>query len=74
MLLNNGADINAQDKNGMTPLMLAAGMGHSQATQTLLDNKADVHARNNAGMTALVWARRLEDSDIAKRLEQYGAK
>ncbi len=44
-LIQDGADIDARDKNGRTALMLAAFKGHSETIQVLLNNKADIHAR-----------------------------
>jgi ankyrin repeat protein len=36
-LLEQGADVNAKDKDGYTALMLAAFSGHTETVKTLLD-------------------------------------
>jgi ankyrin repeat protein len=52
-LLNHGADANAQDHNGWTPLLLAAESKHLEIVQMLLEHHADIHARNPRGEVAL---------------------
>ena len=56
MLLEHGADIEVQDKDGLTALFSAAYEGHTSVVQLLLNNGADFTARNQYGMTALLWA------------------
>ena len=61
LLLASGADANAVNWNGDTPLMLAVDIGDRGRPQpdamiTLIEHGADVNARNNHGMTALMWA------------------
>lgn len=59
-LLANGADINARDSKGETPLFMAFNnylriYGSSDATiNTLLRNKADVNIQNNNGETVAI--------------------
>jgi hypothetical protein len=57
VLLSVGADVNVQDKNGMTPLMWAARWGDAPRVQALVKAGADVGARDSKGRTALDWAR-----------------
>ena len=57
VLLSAGAQVNVQDKNGMTPLMWAARWGDTQRVEALVKAGAKVDARDNAGKTALDWAR-----------------
>ena len=44
-LLAKGADVQAQDKEGLTALMAASGLGHSEVVGQLLAKGADVQAR-----------------------------
>jgi len=54
LLLKNGADVNARDKQDMTALMWASERGHTEMVKLLLENGADVNANNNDGQTALM--------------------
>ena len=72
-LLANGADVNATDRYGWTPLMLAALASHDDTVQTLLANGAHVNAKGNGGATALIWAATLGHTDIVQRLVVDGA-
>ena len=58
MLLDAGSDLEAQTKNGRTPLHMAA-INNTVATimTTLIDAGADVNARADRGFTPLHWAR-----------------
>lgn len=55
-LVENGADVNARDEEGATPLMIAAGMGRMEIVKFLLNKGAEVNARDKNGVTALGWA------------------
>lgn len=59
-LINNGADVNASDRDGITPLMLAAQSLKFPIDIAchLLNNGADIHARDNTERTALHYAAR----------------
>jgi ankyrin repeat protein len=59
-LLDAGADVNAKDVRGMTPLMLAISTDRQDAAliKILLARGADVNAKSNAGETAADWARK----------------
>lgn len=47
-LVNNGANISAQDNNGYTPLHNAAARGHTEIVQLLLDKDAKINVKNTA--------------------------
>ena len=57
VLLSAGAEVNVQDKNGMTPLMWAARWGDAQRVEALVKAGATVTVRDNSGKSALDWAR-----------------
>ena len=52
-LLEEGADPEAPDTEGRTPLMLAAWLGRGELLALLLERGADVDGRNPRGRTAL---------------------
>ena len=49
-------DVNAEDANGMTPLMKAAQTGDIIGVNKLFGHNIDVNAKNNNGETALICA------------------
>ena len=55
-LLQNGADYNGSNNEGVTVLMLAASNGHLELVETLIDAGADVNAVDVRGWTALMKA------------------
>lgn len=55
-LLGKGADPNAADKNGVTPLMLASQTGQTDAVVALARSGARVDVPNDAGETPLISA------------------
>jgi ankyrin repeat protein len=72
-LLNAGADVNAADVRGMTPLMLAATTDrlNPEIIKVLLAHGADKARKSVTGETAMDWARRYGSSDA---LEALGLK
>ncbi len=55
-IINIGADLNARDNDGSTPLMYAAEFNGPDVITTLLKAGADVNAQDNNGVTALMVA------------------
>lgn len=56
VLIENGANVDAQDIDGVTPLMIAALDGCAETIKVLLDNKANVNKTDAKGRTALMHA------------------
>jgi hypothetical protein len=55
-MIDAGADVNAQDENGMTALMHAAFRADAQLVKALLEKGADVNYSYAAGWTPLLFA------------------
>ncbi|KAK9891463.1 hypothetical protein WA026_014695 [Henosepilachna vigintioctopunctata] len=60
ILLQCGADLDAQDVDGWTPLHAAAHWGQKEICQLLAENLADMDAKNYVGQTAFD----LADTDV----------
>ncbi|TGJ80467.1 hypothetical protein E0Z10_g8295 [Xylaria hypoxylon] len=75
VLLEAGADKEARDAAGNTPLLAAAGDSTAGrfAARILLDAGADREVRNSAGDTPLLAAAKLQDVDVVKALLKAGA-
>ncbi len=69
-LLDAGAEVNAAEARGMTPLMLALSTDrfNPQTVRILLRYGADMRAKSLAGETALDWARKYGDARIIMAL------
>nr|5AQB_A Chain A, 3G61_DB15V4 [synthetic construct] len=72
ILMANGADVNALDEVGWTPLHLAA-WGHLEIVECLLKNGADVNAADIDGYTPLHLAAFSGHLEIVEVLLKYGA-
>eukprot|EP00803_Ostreobium_quekettii_P005438 evm.model.scf_543EXC.1 EVM.evm.TU.scf_543EXC.1 scf_543EXC:1016-8427(+) len=72
-LLGQGADVDAVDLNGNTPLILAAGNGHIDVMRVLLNHGADIDFQGYFGATALWTAVDLEELDAATFLLEQNA-
>ena len=70
ILLDRGADIEAKNNVGNTPLIEAASIGDIDSLKALLNRGADIEAKNNDGNTSLIEAKTV---DILKVLIDRGA-
>lgn len=59
LLQQSGADINATDENGCTPLMYASRLGQPSMVAWLAKAGADPARKDHAGLTAAEWAKRV---------------
>ena len=75
LLISRGANVNAIDKNGMTPLLWAANIdfGDSAMIELLLKSGARADARNRDGLTPLELARKHNHTHVIPALERAPA-
>ena len=73
LLVNKGADVNAEDISGGTALMRAAYKGKLDVAQLLIKKGADLNAKDAKGRTALSIAVYNGEIGIAKLLIENGA-
>ena len=55
-LINEGANVNARNRNGTTAIMIAAMYGNHRTIDILVSRGANVNAKNIDGTTALMFA------------------
>jgi ankyrin repeat protein len=72
-LLEAGADVNAAEVHGSTPLQIAAENGHLAFVEWLVENGASLDAATPSGMRAVDFARAAGHEDVANRLVALGA-
>jgi len=76
LCLQYGADINAQDEDGVTALMKAAedlDKEHMEIVRSLIDNNADLEIQDNDKQTALMYACNRPAVGKVKLLLKHGA-
>jgi len=66
MLIARGSNVNAQAKDGFTPLLNAETV---ELTRFLLEHGADPFAKTDHGQTALDWAKQMNREEQATLLE-----
>ncbi|KAL1853979.1 hypothetical protein VTK73DRAFT_8855 [Phialemonium thermophilum] len=65
ILVDHGADANAQDKSGRTPLSIAAGRGYENSITVLLAiDKVDPNRRDRLGRSPLSWSVARSDKPV----------
>ncbi|MCA0910654.1 ankyrin repeat domain-containing protein [Qipengyuania gaetbuli] len=72
-LLQRGANPNIADRNGVTPLQIAAQLGFVEGVERLAQGGADVDVRNVAGETPLISAIHRRDVAMIEVLIKAGA-
>lgn len=68
-----GADLNARDPAGASPLIIAATFGQTAVAQTLIEAGVDLDLRNSEGATALLTAAFFCRTEIVEALLAAGA-
>ncbi len=53
LLIDNGADVNARNADGSTPIHGAAFFGHPESVRVLIEHGADIDAKNKKGERAI---------------------
>jgi ankyrin repeat protein len=72
-LIEHGADVNARQQAGFTPLHEAAASGKLEFAHLFLDHGADVNAKTDDGKTALTLAIEARQEAMIKLLRERGA-
>ena len=73
LLLEYGADKEAKDKDGWTPLIFASANGKTEVVKLLLEYGADKDAKDNTGDNPLRLASWKGRTEVVKILLEYGA-
>jgi hypothetical protein len=82
VLIDHGADLNAQDHHGATPLHMTAWAAwmnnpayrkHSDLAHLLIEQGAEINLQDKDGRTPLYLATRLADEKFKDLLERHGA-
>lgn len=71
-LLAQGADSNAKNRYGATPLLLAAERGFLELCWLLLEHGADLHATNKQGSNALLISAKEHHHAVSMYLIEQG--
>lgn len=72
-LIENRADVNAEDNDGWTALMYALNIGRIDIAEYLIEKGAKINAQNVNGATALLIASSYGHSETVKYLLEKGA-
>jgi len=73
-ILNRGADVNASNPSGLTPLMVAAYHGRIEMVRALIKHGAEVNATDDEGLTAAMLADDVGHDEIVKVLVGHAVK
>jgi len=72
LLSSPGADVNAKNERGSTPLLEAARYGHDDVCRALIAAGANLKAKDNDGKTALMLAVQGDHDEVVRLLKQAG--
>lgn len=72
-MLNRNFEVDFQNNQGYSPLMLASRNGNKESVKVLLENKANIDLQNCEGKTALHFAAESKKRDIVNLLIAYKA-
>jgi len=72
--IDDGADVNAKDKRGRTPLLFAASKGYWTFVKFLINEGADVNAKSDEGKTPLDRAISFNRTETIALLRKHGGK
>lgn len=73
LLIEEGADINAQIDSGPTPLILAAQMGKTDIAKYLIEKGAMLGLSDKQEKNAIMWAAQSNQAEMVKALMEKGA-
>lgn len=73
-LMYRGADMNAHDADGDTPLIIAIKNQQRLIAKHLIENNADVNFANKAGQLPLAIAEQINNPDLISLLKRNGAR
>ena len=74
LLVQHGADVNARDKKGSTPLIEAVRMENPDIVRFLLESGADLEAEDALGNAPLFYAREGRSEAVRRLLSGRGAR
>lgn len=72
-MIAKGANVNARDSRGTTPLQAATNLGFSEGVELLVANGANVDVSNDSGETPLISAVHRRDTAMMRILLKAGA-
>lgn len=73
LLIQNKADLNSEDINGLTPFMIAVKKSHNEIAEVLIDKKVSIDKADLEGETSLFYAVRNNDIEMIDLLCKHGA-
>ena len=72
LLIEEGANLNTKDEDGVTPLHDAVGsLSQKEIIELLITNGADINAKTKRGSTPLDWAEEVNENDALEDKSDY---